>query len=543
MVVVATFAHQAIAASSSSSMLRPSSSSNVTIRRLADNDDGGCRTRAFDDLGDAASQLKAADVFALQPPVFGPDFLWGVATSAYQIEGAFDEDGRGVSIWDTFSKQQGKITGEGNGDVACDHYHKYMEDIQLMQDLGVTHYRFSIAWPRIMPTGQAPVNEAGVAFYTKLVDALLAAGIEPAITLYHWDLPQGLEDQGGWQSAETAAVFGKYADVMFGALGDKVKLWFTLNEPWSVAVLGHGLGVHAPGVQDQRKAVYEAGHNQLLAHAAAAKVYREKYQATQGGKLGIVLSTQFKDALCDSSQADKDAAERNLQFYLGWFAAPIFKGDYPAVMKERAGERLPVFTDAQKEDLKNSVDFLGINTYSSSLVTDRAGGDGGYFDDLATKSSGDPSWPKGDSSWLWIAPAGMRKLLRWVKEEYDSPIIYVTENGVDVQGEEAWEGEKVTKDEVRVNYLNDYISEMGKAMRFDEVDVRGYFVWSLLDNFEWSEGYGSRFGLVRVDYEEDQKRTPKQSFHSYADLIKGFIGDGKQADVEVEVEPTDGRDP
>lgn len=258
-----------------------------------------CRARAFNDLGDAASHLTASEVFALQPPVFPPDFAFGVATSAYQIEGAVKEDGRGPSIWDVFSHTPGKIWGDANGDIACDHYHRYEEDIQLMQALGVTNYRLSLSWSRILPTGTGEVNPAGLAFYNRLIDALFAAKIQPAVTLYHWDLPQALQEQeqekgggGGWQNPLIAQQFAQYADVCFAAFGDRVKMWFTINEPWSTAVLGHGIGVQAPGINDQQRAVYEVGHNQLLAHAAAVKVYRETYQEKQGGKIGIVLSTQ-----------------------------------------------------------------------------------------------------------------------------------------------------------------------------------------------------------------------------------------------------------
>lgn len=325
-----------------------------------------------------------------------------------------------------------------------------------------------------MPTGRKPVNQAGVDFYKQLVDTLKKNGIEPAVTLYHWDLPQALQDEGGWQNKEVVVpAFAEYSDVMFDALGDKVKMWYTINEPWSSAVLGHGLGTFAPGIKDQTKAVYEAGHHQLLAHAAAAKIYREKYQQKQQGKIGIVLSTQYKEPKCDSNPNDVAAAERNLQFYLGWFASPIFKGDYPEVMKERAGERLPAFTDAEKADVKGSADFLGLNTYSSSLVTSKDSAGGGYFADMGTSSSGDPAWPKGESSWLYIAPTGMRKLLQWVKKEYDSPIVYITENGVDVAGESSLVEGAALDDDARVTYLQDYLAEVAKAKKYDKVDVRG----------------------------------------------------------------------
>jgi beta-glucosidase/6-phospho-beta-glucosidase/beta-galactosidase len=255
-----------------------------------------CRARAFNDLGDSASYLTAAETFALQPPVFPSDFVWGVATSAYQIEGAVEEDGRGASIWDVFAHTPGKISGDATGDVACDHYHRYEEDIALMRSLGVSHYRFSISWSRILPTGtDEQINPLGIAFYNNLINALLEAGIEPAVTLYHWDLPQALQEQGGWQNSSLLVqAFARYADLCFCTFGDRVKMWFTINEPWSTAVLGHGIGVMAPGEKDQQRAVYVVGHTQLLAHAAAVKVYRGKHQEKQGGKIGIVLSTQVE---------------------------------------------------------------------------------------------------------------------------------------------------------------------------------------------------------------------------------------------------------
>jgi beta-glucosidase/6-phospho-beta-glucosidase/beta-galactosidase len=279
--------NKAATAATAAAGFPPSNTNTITTTPV-------CRARAFNDLGDAASYMSASEVFALQPPVFPSTFAWGVTTSAYQIEGAVNEDGRGASIWDVFAHTPGKIAGNATGDVACDHYHRYEEDVKLMQSLGVTHYRLSLSWSRLLPTGtEEQINPAGIVFYNTLIDALLAAKIEPAVTLYHWDLPQALQQQGGWQNSSLVVqAFSQYADLCFDSFGDRVKMWFTINEPWSTAVLGHGLGVMAPGIKDQQRAVYVVGHTQLLAHAAAVKVYREKYQEEQGGKIGIVLSTQ-----------------------------------------------------------------------------------------------------------------------------------------------------------------------------------------------------------------------------------------------------------
>lgn len=480
--------------------------------------------------GEQGGDMTADDVFNSKDTSFPKDFLWGAATAAYQIEGAADEDGRGPSIWDTFVKIPGKIKDGDTGDVACDHYHRYKDDVKLMKAMGLKSYRYSISWSRVIPDGTGAINEKGLQFYKDLTDELIANGITPAVTLYHWDLPEALQQTGGWLSPDMAPAFANFADVMFDALGDKVKLWFTLNEPWTTSIAGYGQGGQAPGLKDMATNPYDAGHNQLLAHAAAAKVYKEKYQKKQNGKIGLVLSTEWKEPLCQKSVPDQEAAERSLVWYLAWFADPIYKGDYPAEMKERVGDRLPVFTEEQKEDLKGSVDFFAINHYATNLLqgpTEKIEA-GNYFSDLNGWIMMDPKWAKGDASWLSVVPWGMRRLLRWIKNRYDDPIIYVTENGLSVKGESDMPLAEALNDQERIDYLKGYVSEMWKAITFDKVKVQGYYHWSLLDNFEWSDGYSVRFGLVHVDY-TNQKRTLKASAKTYADMIKKYGGKGGAA--------------
>lgn len=398
--------------------------------------------------------MTADEVWASKDTAFPPGFLWGAATAAYQIEGAYNEDGRGPSMWDTYVKIPGKIANGDTGDVACDHYHRYKEDVQIMKDLGLKSYRYSISWSRVLPEGTGAINAKGLEFYQNLTNELVANGIEPAVTLYHWDLPETLSAKGGWLNADTAVAFGQFSDIMFNALGDRVKLWFTLNEPWTTSIAGYGNGGQAPGLKNMAENPYVSGHNQLLAHAAAVKVYKQKYQAAQGGKIGIVLSTEWKEPLCHS-QADKEAAERSLVWYLAWFADPVFKGDYPAEMKERVKERLPVFTAAQKQDLKGSADFFAINHYATNLLqgpTEKIEASN-YFSDLNGWIMMDPKWPKGDASWLSVVPWGMRRLLVWIKERYDDPVVYVTENGVSVPNESTMKAKDALKDTMRVDYL------------------------------------------------------------------------------------------
>nr|6Z1H_A Chain A, ANCESTRAL RECONSTRUCTED GLYCOSIDASE [synthetic construct]6Z1H_B Chain B, ANCESTRAL RECONSTRUCTED GLYCOSIDASE [synthetic construct]6Z1M_A Chain A, Ancestral reconstructed glycosidase [synthetic construct]6Z1M_B Chain B, Ancestral reconstructed glycosidase [synthetic construct]6Z1M_C Chain C, Ancestral reconstructed glycosidase [synthetic construct] len=436
---------------------------------------------------------------------FPKDFLWGAATAAYQIEGAANEDGRGPSIWDTFSHTPGKVHNGDNGDVACDHYHRYKEDVELMKELGLNAYRFSISWPRILPEGEGKVNQKGLDFYNNLIDELLENGIEPFVTLYHWDLPQALQDKGGWENRETVDAFAEYARVCFERFGDRVKYWITFNEPNVFAVLGYLSGVHPPGMKDLKKA-FRAAHNLLLAHARAVKAYRE---ISQNGQIGITLNLSPVYPASDNEEEDKAAAERADQFN-NWFLDPIFKGKYEHML-ERLGEQiaanggeLPEITD-EMEILSASLDFIGLNYYTSNLV--RANPNSG------SSSVKPPDLPRTDMGWE-IYPEGLYDLLKRIHEKYNLPI-YITENGMAVD-DEVEDG--AVHDTNRIDYLKEHLEAVHKAIE-EGVNVRGYFVWSLMDNFEWANGYSKRFGLIYVDY-KTQKRTPKKSAYWYREVIK-----------------------
>lgn len=450
---------------------------------------------------------------------FADAFVWGVATSCYQIEGGWNEGGRGLSIWDEFCRISGK-TKDQTGDTACDHYHRWPEDIALMKQLGVNAYRFSIAWPRIFPDGTGVPNEEGIRFYNDLIDALLAAGIQPWVTLYHWDLPLTLDKlYGGWLSPRIITDFTAYADSCFSRFGDRVKNWITLNEPWCAAILGYGLGPHAPGHQSSTEP-WIAGHHLLLAHAEAVKCYRSKYQSEQGGQIGIANNCDWREPFTDSP-ADIAAAEVATEFMLAWFTDPIWKGDYPESMKTRLGDKLPRFSEEERAVVKGSSDFFGLNHYSTchARAVDQSDaswiGNSGIFGVSDVALSDIPNRPVNATGWV-IAPEGLGKLLRWIDARYGRPVIYITENGTSILGDTVAEA---VEDQKRIDYIRDYLAEAQKAAA-DGADLRGYFLWSLLDNFEWSQGYRIRFGLTHVDFATGT-RTPKKSFYAYRDIIAG----------------------
>ena len=451
---------------------------------------------------------------------FPKDFIWGTATSSYQIEGAAKKDGKGPSIWDAFCTIPGKIAQHESGEVACDHYHKFKEDIQLMKNMGVKAYRFSIAWPRVMPTGKDGVNEAGIKFYSELIDALLAAEITPWVTLYHWDLPLALQlEDDGWLGTKISTYFEAYASLCFERFGDRVKNWITLNEPWVVAILGYGQGVFAPG-RVSKSEPYLAGHNLLLAHGKAVQVYRKKF-SHQNGQIGITNNCDWREPLTDSKE-DKEAAERALQFFLAWFADPIYKGDYPAVMKERLGERLPEFTPEEKELLWGTSDFFGLNHYTTMYAAHDDGtekersvyGNGGISEDQEVDLSLDENWKVTYMNWA-VVPWGCRKLLEWISQRYDNPAIYITENGC-AYPDKLENG--VVNDQERLDFYKGYLTACQEAMA-NGVRLKGYFAWSFMDNFEWASGYEKRFGLHYVDF-NTLERMPKNSALWLTDVIK-----------------------
>lgn len=453
---------------------------------------------------------------------FPKDFIWGTATASYQIEGAWREGGRGPSIWDGFAHTPGKVFENHNGDVACDHYHRFAEDVQRLSDLGVKHYRFSIAWPRILPMGYGKVNPEGIQFYNRLIDALLENGITPWATLYHWDLPLALQmEYDGWINPKLAYFFTEYARVCFEQFGDRLKHWITFNEAWVVAILGYGQGLFAPGrVSDSEP--YLAGHQMLRAHGQAVALYREQFQPVQNGRIGITNNCDWREPLTERPE-DRAAAERALEFFLAWFADPIYRGDYPVSMRERVGDRLPRFTEEERAQIMGSADFFGLNHYSTMYAAQAAPGEkieAGAYDnsglsaDQDVKLSADPAWKKTDMGWP-IAPWGLRKLLEWIAARYDNPEIIITENGCAFPDKVV---NGVVEDQARIDFLRGYIGACHEAIQ-NGVNLKGYFLWSFLDNFEWASGYSKRFGIHFVDY-ETQARIPKASARWYARLIE-----------------------
>jgi len=433
-----------------------------------------------------------------------PDFTWGVATAAYQIEGAVDEDGRKPSIWDTFSRVPGAIDNADNGDVACDHYHRWPEDVTLMRKLGVQAYRFSVAWPRVMPDGTGPVNAAGLGFYDRLVDGLLEAGIKPMVTLYHWDLPQALQDKGGWAERSTAEALADYATVVAGALGDRVTEWVTVNEPLCVSWIGHLEGRMAPGVRDLGLAV-RASHHTLLGHGLATQAIRAA--APRPPSVGIVLNP----SPCEpgSERPEDVAAARRADGHTNrWWLDPLYGRGYPMDMIEVYDQEPPV-RPGDLELIATPTEFLGLNYYFRQLVVDDPEGPAPYARQIPVPGSMETAM-----GWE-MYPSGLEQLLVSVSETYRPARVIVTESGSAWRDELTPDGE--IQDKERTDYLEQHVDACAAAAGRG-VPIDGYYVWSLLDNFEWSYGYDKRFGLVHVDY-PSQRRTVKASGHAYANLI------------------------
>jgi beta-glucosidase len=439
---------------------------------------------------------------------FPKGFLWGAATAAYQVEGAVNEDGRGESIWDRFCRTPGAVNGGDTGDTACDHYHRWREDVDAMQRLGLNAYRFSTAWPRILPKGRGRPNARGLDFYESLVDALLAAGIAPALTLYHWDLPQPLQDAGGWTSRDTARWFADYTAAVIRRLGDRVPTWMTINEPWVAAFVGHLYGTHAPGGRDFAAAV-QAAHELLRAHGLAVEAFREL--APSGARVGIALDLHPTWPWSDSG-SDSDAALRADGFNNRWFLDPVLRGAYPRDMEElyaRAGVAPRVEEGDLSPTPARRVDFLGVNYYAPHRVAASAaerilGFEHRRLDEAAHTQM---DWE--------VHPEGLEELLTRLQREYDNPLLLITENGAAYPDTVTGTGE--IDDDDRVEYL---AGHLGAARRAVERGVRlqGYFLWSLMDNFEWGFGYSRRFGIVHVDF-ATMARTWKKSAHWYQRVI------------------------
>ena len=428
---------------------------------------------------------------------FPHDFLWGAATASYQIEGAWNEDGKGESIWDRFSHTPGKISDHSTGDVACDHYHRYEEDIALMRRLGLKAYRFSISWTRVLPLGAGNVNPSGLDFYDRLVDALCAANIEPLLTLHHWDYPQALYETGGWINRNHLHYFADYAALMAKRLGDRVTKWTTFNEPGVIAWDGYLSGEHAPGEQDPHKAK-QVAHNLMVAHGLAVQAIRGVNPKLE---VGIVLNQWMADAADDDPQTIGNA-ESAWNRSETTFLHPIFKGYYHPEYVEFAGG-LPEIQAGDMALIAQKLDFLGVNFYSRNLYNAQ-----GHVEEVAGSEYTEMGWEV-------CAPA-LRRMLNKISRDYNVPPIYITENGASFADEVSPDGK--VHDPRRLDYLKNHFIQTRLAMQ-DGVDVRGYMVWSLMDNFEWGHGFTKRFGIIRVDY-ETQKRTVKDSGEWYAEVIR-----------------------
>jgi beta-glucosidase len=441
---------------------------------------------------------------------FPAHFLWGASTSAYQVEGAAHEDGRGSSVWDDFAAIPGKTYQGETGAVAADHYHRVDTDIELMVQLGLGAYRFSIAWPRILPDGTGLVNQAGLDFYDRLVDTLLAKGVEPFPTLYHWDLPSPLQRNGGWVDRATAYAFADFAEIVSRRLGDRITHWTTLNEPWVHAYLGYGTGRHAPGLAD-RQAALAAAHHLLLGHGLAVPAIRTHVPPT--GQVGITLSLVPVYGVDDRPETLRDVQLAD-QFNNGWFLDPIYRGAYPDRFFEHMGLVPPPMQHGDLAAISAPLDFLGVNNYFRLVIR------GAATQPLADRCETVSPVPNAcytDLGWE-IYPNGLRDLLVNLSRKYPVGALYVTENGAGFP--DVWDGGDTVSDPRRVDYLRTYIAACAEAME-QGAPLHGYFVWSLLDNFEWGEGYAKRFGLVYVDY-PTQRRVIKESGHWYAALLNDY---------------------
>jgi beta-glucosidase len=460
------------------------------------------------------NRIEASRDMRLPELAVPPDFLWGAATSAYQVEGSPLADGAGSSIWHRFAHTPGHVLDGDTGDVACDHYRRYAGDVALMSSLGLNAYRFSVAWGRVFPEGTGRVNAKGLDFYRRLVDSLLEHGIKPMVTLYHWDLPEALDARGGWLSEESAAWFADYAQTLFRALGDRVDLWVTLNEPWVVTAGGYLFGDLAPGHRSLSEAPVVA-HNLLRAHAAALAAGRAEGISSIG--LAVNLEPQHP---ASPSPEDTAAARRRDAFINRWFLDPVYLGRYPEELHEIFGSAWPTAADLESSDLKAPPDFIGVNYYSRSVVRDDPA-------DWPVKAGRVSRETRPHTAMGWeVYPRGLTETLSRVKASYGSPPVYITENGA-AFADPPPVGDRV-HDQARVAYLRTHLLAVSRALR-QGVDLRGYFAWSLLDNFEWSYGYSKRFGLVRVDF-ADQRRLVKDSGRFYRAVIRRCAGRTQRGD-------------
>ena len=437
---------------------------------------------------------------------FPKDFVWGAATASYQIEGAWDEDGKGESIWDRFSHAPGKIQNGDTGDVACDHYHRWQSDVALMKEIGLKAYRFSVAWPRILPDGRGEVNQAGLDFYSHLVDALLEAGIEPYITLYHWDLPQSLQDEGGWVNRSIVDAFCEYADVLSRTFGDRVKNWITLNEPWVSAFLGYQHGNHAPGHAQLDEAV-AASHHLLLSHGQAVPIIRAN---SSDANVGITLNLIPQEPASPSA-ADRDAARWMDGYINRFFLDPLVGRGYPQDMVNDFGYPMDFVQDGDMDVIATQIDFIGVNYYTRNIARAQS---------VSEEDNAPRTVFRGDeiTEMDWeVYPDGLYQLMGRLHFGYNFPAIYITENGAAYPDKVGTDGQ--VEDPARLSYIKRHLEKLRQAIEIG-VPVRGYFAWSLMDNFEWAHGYTKRFGLVYVNY-ETQERILKSSAKWYRQVIQG----------------------
>ncbi len=436
---------------------------------------------------------------------FPAGFSWGTATASYQVEGAWDEDGKGESIWDRFSHTEGTILNGDTGNVACDQYHRYKEDVAIMKQLGMRGYRFSIAWPRVFPDGKGKVNQAGLDYYSRLVDELLANGITPFPTLYHWDLPQALQDEGGWANRDIAGHFAKYAETCANALGDRVKNWMIFNEPWVFTFIGYLFGHHAPGLRDSALTM-KSTHVVNLAQTAALRAMRATGKPEMIGT-AYSMSSMYPDT--DSAE-DRAAAERQHGFSNTWFLDPMVKGEYPLAYldQEKVLARMDI-RPGDMEQIRDRLDFIGINLYQRAIIGDDPNGR-----NTGTRIVPGPG-PRTEFNWeVW--PAAIYQMIKRIDADYGHPPIYVTENGCSYGVAPGADGR--VHDDKRIDFYRGYVGQVARAL--DEgCDVRGYYGWTLLDNFEWATGFSQRFGLTYCDFENGQKRTIKDSGYWFRDLI------------------------
>jgi len=455
---------------------------------------------------------------------FPEDFLWGAATASYQIEGAWDEDGKGPSIWDTFSHTPGRVQNGDTGDVACDHYHRWPEDIQLMGEIGLQAYRFSVSWSRLLPAGGGPVNTAGLDFYDRLVDALLEAGITPFVTLYHWDLPQALQDEGGWAARSTAEAFVTYADILSRKLGDRVKNWITHNEPAVVAILGNIEGQHAPGIRHLPTAL-RVSHHLLLSHGWAVPVIR---QNSPGSEVGITLNMSYR-VPASPSLADLHAHRKSDGLWERWYLDPLYGRGYPADIladKIQTGQitesDIEYIQEGDNQAIAVPTDFIGLNHYTREVTRSREiPEDENLPRTVFQTEKDDTNWTEMD----WeVYPEGLYRILGRLHFEYQVPKIYITENGCSYSDGPDASGR--IADHRRTAYLRSYLIAAHRAIQAG-VPLAGYFAWSLLDNFEWARGYAQRFGIIWVDF-ETQERRRKDSSYFYSQVIaeNGFLSEG-----------------